>query len=70
MYSNIKMHLHCCQKGYFTNNMQMEASLHMMNNVRLKTEISFSSTCNKTFCMNLIINLKNYHFSETEYIIY
>lgn len=50
--------------------MQMEASLHMMNNVRLKKEISFSSTCNKTFCMNLIINLKNYHFSETEYIIY
>lgn len=51
--------------------MQMEALLHIMNNrFRLKIEISFSSTSNKTFCMNLIINLKNYHFSESEYIIY
>ena len=51
--------------------MQIEPLLYIMNNhFRLKAEISFSSTCNKTFCVNLIINLKNYHFTEPEYIIY
>lgn len=51
--------------------MQMEPLLHVMNNhFILKPEISFSNTCNKTFCMNLIIDFKNYHFIDSEYIIY
>lgn len=51
--------------------MQKEPLLHVMNNhFRLKAEISFSSICNKTFCVNVTINLKNYHFIERECIIY
>lgn len=50
-------------KGYLANNMQMEAFLCIMNDhVGLKTEISFLSTCNKPFCVRLIINLEELPF--------
>lgn len=45
--------------------MQMEPLYQIMNNhFRLKAEFSFSGTGSAAFCMQLIINLKNYHFSE------
>lgn len=56
-----------CQGGQslFPNNMQMEPFYQIMNNhFRLRAEFSFSGTGSAAFCMQLIINLKNYHFSE------
>lgn len=45
--------------------MQMEPLYQIMNNhFRLKAEFSFTGTGSAAFCMQLIINLKNYHFSE------
>lgn len=52
-------------KVYFPNNMQMGPLYQIMNNhFRLKAEFSFTDTGSAAFCMQLIINLKNYHFSE------
>ena len=52
-------------KVYFPNNIQIEPLYQIMNNhFRLKAEFSFTGTGSAAFCMQLIINLKNYHFSE------
>lgn len=45
--------------------MQIEPLYQIMNNhFRLKAEFSFTGTGSAAFCMQLIINLNNYHFSE------